>query len=70
MSRLHGVRPRLGEMSAKFCGKYVNDGVMVYHLFITNLRGYQNCSKDRGHSDRAKMTSILLFTGYELDENL
>ena len=26
-------------MSANFYGKYVNHGVMVYHLFITNLRG-------------------------------
>ena len=50
-------------MSANFCGKYVNHGVMVYHVFITNLRGYQNSAEDMGYSDRAKMTSKLLFTG-------
>ena len=63
MSRWHGVRPRLGKMSAKFYGKYVNHGVMVYHLLIRNLRGYQNSPKDKGYSDKAKMTSKLLFTG-------
>ena len=53
-------------MSANFCGKYVNHGVMVYHVFITNLRGrgvYQNSPKERGYSDRAKVTSKLLFSG-------
>ena len=41
-------------MSANFYGKYVNHGVMVYHLFIINLRGYQNSPEDRGYFDRAK----------------
>ena len=50
-------------MSANFYGKYVNHGVMVCHLFIANLRGYQNNPKDRGYSDQAKMTSKSLLTG-------
>ena len=50
-------------MSANFYGKYVNHGVMVYHLFITNLRGVQNSPKDRGYSDREKITSKLMCTG-------
>ena len=50
-------------MSVNFYDKYVNHGIMAYCLFITNLREYQNSSKDRGYTDRAKMTSELLFTG-------
>ena len=54
-------------MSSNLYGKYVSHGVIAYHLFITNLRGggggHQNSSKGMAYSDRAKMTSELLFTG-------
>ena len=40
---------------------------MIYHLLITNLKGggggIRIAHEDRGYSDRAKMTSKLLFTG-------
>ena len=53
-------------MCANFYGKYVNHGAMVYYLFITNVRGYQNSPKDRAYSDREKMTSKLLFFYWKL----
>ena len=59
------------ESSMIFSIHHVDHRVMVHHLFITNLRGYQNSPKDRGYSDRVKMTSkfCLLETGYDLDKN-